>query len=198
MILLVSDSQTSKIPVHAVQVRARSAAAIVVGLLVLVNAAVAPASAQRRPDVRFLPTPQNVVEAMLDLAAVTPADVVYDLGSGDGRIPITAARKYGARGVGIEIDPRLVAESQVNARRAGVEQSVQFVTGDLFEADVSAATVVAIFLLPGMNIDLIPKFRSQLKPGARIVSHHFAMGDRWLPDETRDVNGLEIHLWRVP
>src|SRR5215217_6170958 len=94
---------------------------------------------QRRPDVRFLATPQNVVEAMLDLAQVTSADVVYDLGSGDGRIPITAARKYGARGVGIEIEPRLVAESELNARMAGVDGSVQFMVGDLFEADLRPA-----------------------------------------------------------
>ena len=147
---------------------------------------------QRRPDVRFLATPQNVVEAMLELAHVTSTDIVYDLGSGDGRIPITAARKYGARGVGIEIDPKLVAESEANARNAGVDQSVRFITGDLFQADISDATVVAMFLLPGMYIDLIPKFRSQLRPGSRIVSHYFAMGDRWMPDEMRDVNGLEI------
>src|SRR5215217_3864248 len=117
---------------------------------------------QRRPDVRFLATPQNVVEAMLELAQVTSTDVVYDLGSGDGRIPITAARKYGARGVGIEIDAKLVAESEANARKAGVDQSVRFITGDLFQADISEATVVAMFLLPGMYIDLIPKFRLQL------------------------------------
>jgi cyclopropane fatty-acyl-phospholipid synthase-like methyltransferase len=153
---------------------------------------------QRRPDVRFLATPQNVVDAMLELAQVTSADVVYDLGSGDGRIPISAARQYGARGVGIEIDPKLVAESEANARKAGVDQSVRFITGDLFQADVSEATVVAMFLLPGMYIDLIPKFRSQLRPGSRIVSHYFAMGDRWIPDETRDVNGLQIFLWRIP
>jgi len=152
---------------------------------------------QRRPDVRFLATPQNVVEEMLDLAHVTSTDIVYDLGSGDGRIPITAARKYGARGVGIEIDAKLVAESEANARKAGVEQSVRFITGDLFQADISEATVVAMFLLPGMYIDLIPKFRSQLRPGSRIVSHYFAMGDRWMPDETRDVNGLEIYLWKI-
>jgi cyclopropane fatty-acyl-phospholipid synthase-like methyltransferase len=153
---------------------------------------------QRRPGVRFLATPQNVVDAMLELAHVTANDVVYDLGSGDGRIPITAAARYGARGVGIEIDPALVRESRSNAVKAGVEHRVQFLEGDLFQADLHAATVVAVFLLPGMNIDLIPKFRSQLPSGARIVSHHFAMGDRWIPDETREVNGLEIYLWRVP
>ena len=152
----------------------------------------------RRPDVRFLPTPENVVEAMLQLAQVGPADVVYDLGSGDGRIPIMAAQKFGARGVGIEIDPALVHQSEENARKAGVDASVRFVVGDLFRADIREATVVALFLLPGMNIELIPKLKSQLRPGSRIVAHHFAMGDRWLPDETRDVNGLEIYLWRIP
>lgn len=168
-------------------------------LLVLLTLALQPGTAQsRRPDVRFLATPQNVVDAMLDLAEVKASDVVYDLGSGDGRIPITAARRFGARGVGIEIDPKLVRESEENARRAGVADAVRFVTGDLFEADIREATVVTLFLMPGMNIDLIPKFRTQLRPGTRIVSHHFAMGDRWLPDETRDVNGLEIFLWRVP
>ncbi len=168
--------------------------------MMLLAGGVQPGTAQtpRRPDVRFLATPQNVVDAMLDLAQVNASDVVYDLGSGDGRIPITAARRFGARGVGIELDPTLVKVSEDNARKAGVEQAVRFVTGDLFEADIRDATVVTLFLMPGINIDLIPKFRAQLRPGTRIVSHHFAMGDRWLPDETRDVNGLEIFLWRVP
>ena len=152
----------------------------------------------RPPDVKFVGTPQNVVEAMLALAKVTPADVVYDLGSGDGRIPIAAARRFGARGVGIEIDPVLVRQSEENARKAGVDGLVRFVAEDLFQADIREATVVTLFLLPWMNIDLIPRFQSQLRPGARIVAHHFAMGDRWLPDETRDINGLEIHLWRIP
>jgi cyclopropane fatty-acyl-phospholipid synthase-like methyltransferase len=150
---------------------------------------------QRRPDVRFLPTPQNVVEAMLEFVSVGPGDVVYDLGSGDGRVPITAALKYGARGVGIEIDPALVRVADENARRAGVADRVRFVTGDLFEADISGATVVTLFLTPGMNIELIPKFRETLRPGARIVAHHFAMGDRWLPEAERDVNGLMIYRW---
>jgi cyclopropane fatty-acyl-phospholipid synthase-like methyltransferase len=151
----------------------------------------------RRPDVRFLATPQNVVDAMLEFAHVTSADVVYDLGSGDGRIPITAARAYGARGVGIELDPALIRLSEDNARRAGVAPFVRFVTGDLFQADIRDATVVTLFLLPGMNIDLIPKFRSQLRPGSRIVAHHFAMGDVWPPDDSRDVDGLMIYLWNV-
>ncbi len=152
---------------------------------------------QRRPDVRFLATPQNVVEAMLEFAHVTSADVVYDLGSGDGRIPITAARQYGARGVGIELDPVLVRQSRMNAHNTGVESLVTFVEGDLFKADISGATVVTLFLLPGMNIDLIPKFRSQLRPGSRIVAHHFAMGDAWPPDEERDISGLTIYLWTI-
>lgn len=169
------------------------------GVLLLLASVLASAQATpaRRPDVRFLATPQNVVDAMLDFAQVTADDVVYDLGSGDGRIPITAARHFGARGVGIELDPRLVAESEATARREGVDGRVRFITGDLFQADLHDATVVAIFLLPWMNMDLMPRFKAQLRPGARIVSHHFAMGDAWPPDETRDVNGLEIHLWRM-
>jgi SAM-dependent methyltransferase len=155
------------------------------------------AQPERRPDVRFLPTPQNVVDARLEFAHVTSADVVYDLGSGDGRIPITAARQYGARGVGIELDPVLVRQSQDNAHKAGVESLVTFVEGDLFKADISGATVVTLFLLPGMNIDLIPKFRSQLRPGSRIVAHHFAMGEAWPPDEERDISGLTIYLWTI-
>lgn len=166
--------------------------------LTVVIAATAQLAAQRRPDVRFLATPQNVVEAMLEFVDVGPGDVVYDLGSGDGRIPITAALRYGARGVGIEIDPALVRQSEDQARRAGVADRVRFVTGDLFQADLSEATVVTLFLLPGMNIDLIPKFRTQLRSGARIVAHHFAMGGRWEPDAERDVNGLMIYRWTVP
>jgi cyclopropane fatty-acyl-phospholipid synthase-like methyltransferase len=158
---------------------------------------VTPTQPQRRPDVRYLPTPQNVVDAMLELAHVTSADVVYDLGSGDGRIPITAAQRYGARGVGIELDPALVGLSRDNARKAGVDHLVTFIEGDLFKAEISQATVVALFLLPGMNIDLIPKFRSQLRPGSRIVAHHFAMGDSWPPDESRDINGLMIYVWNI-
>jgi len=135
----------------------------------------------RPPDVKFVGTPQNVVEAMLALAKVTPADVVYDLGSGDGRIPIAAARRFGARGVGIEIDPVLVRQSEENARKAGVDGLVRFVTEDLFRADIREATVVTLFLLPWMNIDLIPRFQSQLRPGARIVAHNYPIGD-WEPD----------------
>jgi ribosomal protein L11 methylase PrmA len=134
---------------------------------------------------------------MLRLAQVTAADVVFDLGSGDGRIPIAAARTFGARGVGIEIDDRLVRLANENAARAGVADRVTFVHGDLFQADIANATVVAVYLLPGLNIRLIPKFKRELRPGARIVSHHFAMGDVWAPDAEQDVSGLMIYLWNI-
>src|SRR5262249_254258 len=150
-----------------------------------------------RPDVRFLPTPDNVVDAMLELAHVTASDVVFDLGSGDGRIPIAAAKKYGARGVGVEIDEQLVRLSEENAVKAAVAAPVTFIPGDLFQTDISKATVVTLFLLPSLNIQLIPKFKRELRPGARIVSHHFAMGDVWLPDVEQDVSGLMIYLWNV-
>jgi precorrin-6B methylase 2 len=167
---------------------------IVMALSVL---AVEASQTPHRPDVRFLATPDNVVDAMLDLAHVTQADVVFDLGSGDGRIPIAAAKKYGARGVGIEIDEQLVRLSQENAIKAGVADRVTFIRGDLFQADISPASVVTLFLLPSMNIQLIPTFKHQLRPGARIVSHHFAMGDVRLPDVEQDVSGLMIYLWQV-
>jgi len=132
---------------------------------------------------------------MLALAHVTPADIVFDLGSGDGRIPITAAQKFGARGVGVELDQRLIRLARENAARAGVSDRVTFIEGDLFQADISSATVVTIFLLPSLNVRLIPKFEQELRPGARIVSHHFGMGDRWAPDAEQDVSGLMIYLW---
>jgi cyclopropane fatty-acyl-phospholipid synthase-like methyltransferase len=171
--------------------------AAIVFVAISVVAAQAFQTASRRPDVRFLATPQNVVESMLELAHVTAADVVVDLGSGDGRIPITAAKKFGAHGVGIEIDDQLVSVANQNAAKAGVGDRVTFIHGDLFRADISSATVVAVFLLPSLNIQLIPKFKRELRPGARIVSHHFAMGDAWAPDLERDVSGLMIYLWNI-
>src|SRR6266496_30769 len=144
----------------------------------------------RPPDVKFVGTPQNVVEAMLTLAKVTAADVVYDLGSGDGRIPITAAKTFGARGVGIEIDPFHLRIARDNMARAGVGDRVTFLNEDLFQADIHDATVVTIFLLPKLNLQLMPKFRRELRRGTRIVSHEFDMGDEWPPEKTQDVNGL--------
>ena len=151
----------------------------------------------RPPDVKFVGTPQNVVEAMLALAKVTPADVVYDLGSGDGRIPITAAKLFGARGVGIEIDPFHLRVARDDVAKAGVGDRVKFLNEDLFQAVIHEATVVTIFLLPKLNLQLIPKFRRELRRGTRIVSHKFDMGDEWPPEQTQDVDGLVIYLWTV-
>ncbi len=147
-------------------------------------------------DVRYQPTPMPVVRAMLDLAEVGPQDVVYDLGSGDGRIPITAAKEFGARGVGIEIDPALVARAQGKAREAGVEDRVEFKVGDMYAADVRSATVVTVFLHPGPNLKLRPKLRSELQAGSRVVSYIWDMGD-WTPEEVRRVNRHRIFLWRI-
>ena len=151
----------------------------------------------RPPDVKFVGTPQNDVEAMLELARVTPADIVYDLGAGDGRIPITAAKKYGARGVGIEIDRFYLRDAYDNVAKAGVADRVKFLNADLFEADIHEATVVTLFLLPKLNLQLIPKLRRELRPGTRIVSHKFDMGDDWPAEQSQDVNGLMIYLWTI-
>jgi SAM-dependent methyltransferase len=149
----------------------------------------------------YVPTPQEVVDRMLVLAEVTSKDLVYDLGSGDGRIPITAAKKYGARGVGVDIDPRRIAESRANAKTAGVEHLVEFRQQDAMTVDVSAATIVTLYLATASNLALRPILTRQLKPGARIVSHTFGMGD-WSParvDEFRDSTGVveTLYLWRA-
>jgi SAM-dependent methyltransferase len=149
------------------------------------------------PDVKFVASPQNVVDAMLDLAKVTAADVVYDLGSGDGRIPITAAQKYGARGVGIEIDPALVRESNSRLAKSSVADRVRFVNEDLFDADLTDASVVTVFLLPRVLDRLLPKLQRELRPGTRVVSNQYHFGDEWPPDDTRDVYGLTIYLWKI-
>jgi precorrin-6B methylase 2 len=151
---------------------------------------------QRQPDVIFVPTPTEVVGAMLKLARVTPSDVVYDLGSGDGRIPIAAAKSYGAHGVGIDIDPERVREATQNAKAAGVADKVTFTQGDLFTTDLSGATVVTLYLSPAVNHRLAPRLMTELKPGTRIVSHAFDLGD-WKPQQTVMVNGRPIYLWIV-
>jgi tRNA A58 N-methylase Trm61 len=138
-----------------------------------------------------------VVRALLELADVGPHDLVYDLGSGDGRIPITAAKEFGARGVGIEIDPDLVTQAQVNAIAAGVEDKVVFRLANMYEADVRPATVVTLFLHPGPNLKLREKLRSDLQPGSRVVSYVWDMGG-WTPTEVRRVNEHRIFLWRIP
>jgi SAM-dependent methyltransferase len=148
-------------------------------------------------DVRYEPTPMPVVRALLELAEVGPQDVVYDLGSGDGRIPITAANEFGARGVGIEIDPALVTRAQAKAREAGVEDKVEFRLGDMYAADVRSATVVTLFLHPGPNLKLREKLRSDLQAGSRVVSYVWDMGG-WTPADVRRVNEHRIFLWRIP
>ena len=156
------------------------------------------ASAQTHPpDVRFVATPPEVVDAMLTAARVTSADIVYDLGSGDGRIVIAAAKKYGARGVGIEISPQLVAESNASARAAGVAHLVQFIQGDLFTADLRAATVVTLYLGPSLNERIKPRLLHELRPGARVVSHVYDMLG-WAADERVDVDGRWVFLWTIP
>ena len=148
-------------------------------------------------DVRYEPTPMPVVRAMLELAAVGPGDVVYDLGSGDGRIPITAAKEFGARGVGVEIDSVLVERARANAREAGVADRVEFRLGDMYAADLRPATVVTLFLNPRPNMKLRPALRSQLRPGARVVSYIWGMGD-WKADASQRINRRRIFLWRIP
>lgn len=148
-------------------------------------------------DVPFVESPQPIVDKMLEIANVTENDVVYDLGSGDGRIPITAAREYGARGVGIEIKPHLVEKARKNAENAGVSDRVEFRRGDLFEADISDATVVTIYLLPTVNMRLRPKLFRELDPGTRIVSHDFDMNE-WEPDTTWESGGETVYRWTIP
>ncbi len=155
-----------------------------------------PAAASLAP---YVPTPQEVVDRMLALAQVTKDDVVYDLGCGDGRIVITAARQFGARGVGVDIDPQRISESEANAKAAGVEGLVSFKLQDAMTVDVSPATVVTLYLLSASNLKLRPILTKQLRPGARIVSHAFTMGD-WRPvktDEFTDGNGTmrTLYLW---
>jgi SAM-dependent methyltransferase len=154
------------------------------------------AQPRRSPDVVFVPTPNDVIEKMLELAKVTPRDVVYDLGCGDGRIVIAAAKK-GARAVGIDIDPKRISEANANAKAEKVTDKVRFIENDLFEADIGEATVVTLYLLNRLNEKLKPKLLKELKPGTRIVSHAFDMGD-WKPEQTAQVGGTSVYLWRIP
>ena len=152
----------------------------------------------RMPDIFFVPTSEAVADQMLKLAQISANDVVYDLGSGDGRILILAAQKYGARGVGIELDPQLVATARSVAREGEVSDKVQFIEGDLFTADISAATLVTLYLSPSVNAKLEPKLRNELRPGTRIVSHQFPIG-RWTPERTiRGDDGTILYLWTIP
>ncbi|MBE9189121.1 methyltransferase domain-containing protein [Gloeocapsopsis crepidinum LEGE 06123] len=157
---------------------------------------------ERSPDVPYVPTPQEVVNQMLQLANVTSNDVLYDLGSGDGRIPITAVQNFDAsRAYGVEINPELVQRARQNAETANVSDRVQIVQQDLFQTDLSEATVVTLYLLPDINIKLRPKLLQELKPGTRIVSHDFDMGE-WQPDNVVQVQGPSrqhtLYVWTVP
>jgi predicted RNA methylase len=148
------------------------------------------------PDIHFVPTSNTVADAMLQLAGVTASDLVYDLGSGDGAIVLRAAEKFGARGVGIEIDPKLVKTATERARKRGLGDKVTFVEGDLFKADLSPATVVTLYLSGSINRRLAPKLMKELKPGARVVSHRFDMYD-WTPDARVRAGGTDVYLWRI-
>ena len=150
----------------------------------------------KKPDVVYVPTPSFAVDVMLKMAKVSSTDVVYDLGCGDGRIVVEAARRYRARGVGLDVDPKRIMEAESKARRAGVLDRVEFRLEDLFEADISSATVVTIYLLPELNLKLRPKLWKDLAVGTRVVSHGYDMGD-WVPDEISLVVEHPIYLWTV-
>jgi SAM-dependent methyltransferase len=181
--------------------------AVVIGLSLAGLALAAPApqqttqqtAASRPPDVRWVPTRDDVVTGMLELAKVTGSDVVYDLGCGDGKIVIAAALKYGARGVGIDIDPERIKEANQNAQNAGVADKVRFILGDIFDPNVtfSDATVVTLFLLPRLNLQLRPRLWKELKPGTRVVSNSFDMGD-WTPETTRQFGNYTVYFWTIP
>jgi len=165
--------------------------------LLLSAAALAQEKKLRDPDVIFVPTPHDVVQEMLKMAKVHPGDIVYDLGCGDGRTVIAAAKDFGARAVGIDINPVRIQESQDNAKAAGVTDRVTFRNEDLFEADIKEATVVTLYLLPSLNLKLRPKLWKDLKPGTRIVSHDFDMGE-WKPEDTVQIDGHTVYFWTIP
>lgn len=176
-----------------------------IAALLSISVAGQSAPQQHRPDVPYVPTTDEAVAAMLKLADIKRSDVVYDLGCGDGRIVIAAAKRFGARGVGVDIDPARIREANENAKKAGVEKLVRFEEKDLFETDIHSANVVMLFLLNSVNLRLRPKLLRELKPGTRIVSNTFDMGD-WKPDKEMAVDGRDdgtslsqyLYLWTVP
>ena len=176
--------------------------AVLFSAIVVAGAANAQTTAEkpalRSPDVIFVPTPPEVVEAMLKLAKVGPNDVVYDLGSGDGRIPIAAVQTFKARSaVGIDIDPQRIREANENLKKAGVGDRVRFLNQDLFATPIGEASVVTLYLLQSLNEKLMPKLQKELKPGSRIVSQSFSMGEKWPPDQTMQVGGRNVYLWII-
>ena len=156
-----------------------------------------PRKPAQQPDVIYVPTPHEVVDDMLRLANVGKSDILYDLGSGDGRIAIAAAKKFGIRAGGIDIDPERIREANENARRAGVTHLVEFRQEDLFKADFGEATVITLYLLPDLNVKLRPRLLDELKPGTRIVSHQFDMGT-WKPEKRLESNGRVVYFWTIP
>jgi len=154
-----------------------------------------------RPDIGFVPTPEDAIDAMLKLAILIPDDQIYDLGCGDGRLLIRAAQDYGVTGTGVDIDGTLLTAAQTAAQAAGVDQKLTFLRGNLFEADLRKATVVFLYLLPHLNLKLRPRLLHQLRPGTRVISHQFDMGD-WPPELTLKLEPSEedsiLYLWRVP
>jgi SAM-dependent methyltransferase len=178
------------------------AALLTLAMVAVVAAAGAQTPSTEKPlDVPYVPTKEPVLDRMLQMGQVKAGDVLYDLGCGDGRIVIAAAKRFGTRGVGIDIDPARIAEARENARKAGVSDRVKFIQGDLFEADIKDATVVTLYLLPDVNLRLRPKLLSELRPGTRIVSHNYDMGD-WAPEQSAKVtvDGVEhvVYSWTVP
>ncbi len=180
--------------------------AVLIAVCALTVAAPAFAQAQapaqkaplREPDVIFVPTPATTVEAMLKLAGVTAKDVVYDLGCGDGMIVTAAAKDFGARAVGIDINPVRVKEANERVTKAGVADKVKILNEDLFTANISEATVVTLYLLERLNVQLIPKLNKELKPGTRIVSQTFRMGDNYPPEKTLEAEGKQVFMWTIP
>jgi len=185
------------------KIRLLSISALALGLVLALPATPALAQAAatgqlRSPDVIYVPTPPEVVAAMLKVAKVGPGDVIYDLGSGDGRIVIAAVKDFGAaRGTGIDIDPQRIKEANANAATNKVTDKVRFLNQDLFTTNLSEATVISLYLLPSLNLKLRPKLMAELKPGTRIVSHAFDMGD-WAPEQTLDVDGRKVYFWTIP
>ena len=171
---------------------------------IVLATATLPATAQdatrpaRKLDVWYVPTPHEIVDRMLDVANVRTGDVVYDLGCGDGRMVIAAAKKFATRGVGVDLDPARIREARANAKKAGVEHLVTFKVEDMFKTDISEATVVMLYLLPELNRRLKPKLFAELRPGARVVSHDFDMGREWPPEEYIKLGTSGIYLWRMP
>jgi len=153
---------------------------------------------KRKLDVWYVPTPHEIVDRMLDVAKVRTGDVVYDLGCGDGRMVIAAAKKFGTRGVGVDLDPARIREARANAKQAGVDGLVTFRVADMFQTDIREATVVMLYLLPELNRRLKPKLFAELRPGARVVSHDWDMGREWPPDGYVKLGGDGIYLWIMP